>query len=745
MKKLTLILVAATLLLAACGQNPVASPTLTPTRTLPGPNVTTIAAPDPQVAAKAFLDAWKSEDYPTMYGLLTQLSQDAISEADFEARYKDVAIKMTLKNIDVSLLSALTNPASAQVAYKVVFHTNLLGDITRDNLVMNLVLTKGAWQIQWEDGMILPELRGGNTLSLDLKVPARGNIYDTNGHAIASQADAVALGVVPGEIIASQEDTLLTELSRLTGKNPEAIQALYKYAQPDWYIAVGEASADAVKAEESTLSGLGGLVLSNYRARYYTGIASQAVGYVLSISPEEQEAYLRKGYAGDEKVGASGLEKWGEQYLAGTHGGALYVLDPQGQIVTRLGQSDPQPAQSVYTTLDQDLQTAAEKSLGGFQGSVIVMERDTGRILAMASSPTFDPNLFEPTNRNSELLNQMLSSPDNPLLNRAAQSAFPLGSVFKIVTMSAALQSGLYTPDTVYNCPNEFTELPGVTLYNWTVERDLPADGPLTLSQALMRSCDTYFWHVGLDLFRQNRPLDVSNMARSFGLGSATGIGQISEEAGSMPDPANEGDAVQLAIGQGAMQVTPLQVVDFVAAVGNGGTLYRPQLVNKIETPDGQDTYTFKPEVRGTLPVTPDNLVSVQDAMRSVVANKNGTAYYTFAGMTIPIFGKTGTASTATDPHAWFAGYTNAGRSDKPDIAIVVMCENAGEGSEVAAPIFRRMVEVYFYGQPQRLFPWESHYYVTKTPTSMYTDTPVPPPDTPTPENTPVEGDTPTP
>jgi penicillin-binding protein 2 len=756
---LSVIFLLALLLIAGCKRQPPSTPTPTltptltptPTATLGQPEVITTGVPDPGLVARTYLDAWKAEDYPTMYALLTRISRDAIPQDDFTRRYRDVFAEAALSNVDYDILASFVkSPSSAEVSYRVILHSILVGDIQRDT-VMSLSLEEGQWRVQWNSTLILPELTGENGLRMEYFPPSRGNIYDRNGSALVAQSDAWALGLDTTKVDLNKLGGLLSLIYEAAKIRPETLRPkLEAYRELSYYLPVADLSADQIAPYYERLLNYDGVLLQPFRSRYYfdEGIAPHVTGYVMVIHAEDVEKYKRLGYNPlSDRVGAAGLEQWGESYLGGKHGGTLSVVAPDNSIVTILASTDPQAAQAIYTTIDKNLQEQAQLALQGLRGrgAIVVLERDTGRVLAMASSPTYNPNLFEPSNYNSQaLLGEVLDPNTTPLLNRATQGQYPLGSVFKIVTISAALQSGAYTPETEYNCRYDFTEIPGVTLYDWTWEHYLKdgrtqASGILTLPQGLMKSCDPYFYHIGLDLFSRGMTTAVTDMAHGFGLGSPTGI-EIVEEAGQIPPPASPLDATNQAIGQGPMMVTPLQVADFVAAVGNGGTLYQPKVVEKIVPTSGEPTYVFTPTIRGTLPISPTYLKVVQDAMVTVLG-PNGTARSVgnyLSSYNIPAAGKTGTAQTGyTDPHAWFVGYTFANKPDKPDIAVAIILEYTGEGSEWAAPIFSAMVRLYFYpDKPREPFRWESAVGVPKpTPTPTFTPTPKPEPtETPTPE-----------
>ncbi|OGO20167.1 MAG: hypothetical protein A2Z14_02255, partial [Chloroflexi bacterium RBG_16_48_8] len=571
-------------------------------------------------------------------------------------------------------------------------------------------------------------------------VPTRANIYDRNGLALATQADVTALWLVPDQIgDEDAEEAMLRTLSRLLDRSQESLLSLYDdIRQYNWYVHLGEVSYEEFQPYEDSLSSVDAVQWRTYPSRYYfsEGLAPHAVGYVGLIAAEEVEDYQRLGYLGDEFVGKIGLEWVYEEELRGKPGGTLYLTDSEGQLEKALVNKSSEAPAAVYSTLDRNLQLQAQKAIQGLEGAIVVLERDTGAVLAMVSSPSFDPNLFNPSHPYSGGgLEELFGDPDLPLFNRATRGLYPLGSTFKVITTAAALESGLYEPETIYNCGLEFRELPGVVLYDWRYERELAAQGDISLTQGLVRSCNPYFYHIGLDLYNHGLITALPEMARGFGLGESTGI-EIGDEAGLVPDPETKQaefgeewgpqDSVSLAIGQSFLQATPLQLARYIAAVGNGGILYRPQLVSRIQSPEGEILHEFEPEAQGQLSISQETLTALQEALVLVVRDEKGTARRRFLDLNLDIAGKTGTATTGdyTEPHAWFAGYSYEGREDKPDIAVVVLVEYVGEGSDWAAPIFRRVMESYFFGQPYKLYPWEERIGVWRTETPTPTSGP---------------------
>ncbi|MCJ7534067.1 MAG: hypothetical protein MUO57_00870, partial [Anaerolineales bacterium] len=267
----SLILSVLIISLAACngGANP-ATPTTQVLPTLSQPSINTTQSPDVNKTVRKYLDAWENEDYVQMYGMLTSISKDAITEEQFVELFREVAGEAALSSLETQILSALTQTRSAQASYLVTMHSALVGEIQRDTMMI-LNLEDGEWRIQWDEGLILPELSGGNSLRMDYLIPSRANIYDLEGQALVAQADATALGLFPDQIDPDQENTLLSELYRLTGIYPDTIADQYEDFPPgaDWYLPLMAVSADAVSQRENVLSGLSGLVMRPFRSRYY--------------------------------------------------------------------------------------------------------------------------------------------------------------------------------------------------------------------------------------------------------------------------------------------------------------------------------------------------------------------------------------------------------------------------------------------------------------------------------------------
>jgi len=728
-----LMITIALVLLAACNGNGTSVSGTTPTGSLPTPEVMVTRAPDSESALRIFLDSYVKEDYATMYSLISDANRTAITLDDFSKAYLDALDNLSVQKIEYTVTSLQTNPGTASAAYQLVYHTFLFGDIARDYSV-NLVQEIDGWHLQWEHGLILPEMSGGKRVVTNYVEPPRGNIYDRTGNPIVAETDAVALGVIPQEIIVDQEGTLMYVLGQLTGLRPDTIRAIYQSYPWNQYVPVGETTRKEFGRYYSALSEFQGWYATEYTARYYMdgGAAPQAIGHLGLLTPDDVHAYRRLGYSLGALVGRGGIEEWAEDILHGRNGATLFLQGTDGKIIDTMLTANKQDSSDITLTLDKDFQEQAQAAMDGMAGAIVVLERDTGRVLAMVSSPGYDPNIFIPDNYNNMAVLNLGNDGSDPLFNRAAQGQYPLGSVFKVITTAAALESGAFPKESTIDCQYDFNglvSLGGPVLHDWTYDHCMreiategecttPPSGVLTLPEGLMRSCNPWFYTIGLNLYQAGMGVNISNMARDFGLGSETGI-QIDEKPGNIPDPTDGIQATNIATGQGDVQVTPLQVADFIAAVGNGGILYRPQIIEKVTAADGTVTFSFQPQERGKLPVSLANLQIIQNAMHEVVKNRRGTAYIRLNSLQYAVSGKTGTAESGIPgyPHAWFAGYTLENRADKPDIAIAVFVEYKGEGSDYAAPIFRRIVEIYFSGRPQTPYWFEESIGVTETPT----------------------------
>ena len=702
-----------------------------PTRT-PSPTEAPVSE-DANGIALAFYRAWEGFDYLGMYSLLAPSKQAVVDSQSFTTLYDETMTTATVQTLHAQPLAINQEGSTAEFSVRVTWETAVIGSITRD-FTVPMTFENGRWGIIWDEGLILPEMAGGNRLFLDYRIPARANIYDINGLALAYQGTVFTLGVIPGQI--EDEEGLLINLSPVLNLPPDEIKAIYAPAQPDWYWPIGEIPEETLQQYITALQPYLGKGLAQPEprlARLHSddGVAPHVVGYTGYIPAEQFADYQAQGYRGDEQVGLAGVERWGEDYLNGARGGILTVVGPSGEYITTVQERESKQARSIYTTLDRDFQKAVEDALAhaiethplGQRGAAVVMDVKTGAIRAMASYPTYSPTIFDLARPDADVeLGQVLSEPANPLVNRVTQGAYPAGSLFKVVTFTAAVNSGLYTPETTYTSTGTWSRLgESFIKTDWLAG----GHGTVSLAQALVVSCNSCFYDAAYNMDFQDN-FFFPNTAKEFGLSSPTGIEGVAENSGLIPDPewklANigegwaTGDAVNMGIGQGYVQVTPLQMVTIFAALAHNGTLPRPTLIDRIGSGGGAPEEPWPVHTNGQLPLSPEYLAVIQNSLWNVANSNAGTAAYQFVGLPVPVAGKTGTAESPPNaPHAWFSGYAPAApytRSDgltisEPEIAVVVIVENSGEGSEVSAPIFRRIVELYYGVTPLQPLPWE--------------------------------------
>jgi penicillin-binding protein 2 len=667
-------------------------------RNTPTPAFTPTPVTFAEDTARAFLKAWSEADYNAMYAMLAPSRQETTTAEQFVSRYKGIATEMTLKSVRATLQSAREEGNEAEAKYTAVFETHLFGTLQYE-YTMLLRREQSRWGVLWNPGLIIPHLAAGGSVRFQVSVPARADIFDRKGKPLTQPQTLVVVEVVPAQM--KNESAVLNTLARLFNKSASAIKAMYSNSPGDWRTPIGTLTQDQVRANLSALTQPGIYLDRTQDIRTYPRgtLAAHAIGYVGQIDAEELARLQVRGYREGDLIGKSGLELWGEQYLAGQRGGKLVVLTPSGAITATLATAPVKPSQNLYTTLDIDLQAIVEKALSARTrlGAAVVMDVSNGNILAMASVPTWDPNRLSQRMTPAEF-RALVNDPGAPLVNRVTQGAFPPGSVFKVVAFSAAIEKGLYTPNSTFNCPGYWDGLgQNYRKVCWIYSVASKGHGTLSLANALVQSCNVTFYQVGYKLY-QTDPNLLPNFARAFGLGQVTGI-EVAESPGIVPDPSKgnfrAGDAVNMVIGQGDLLTTPLQIANIMAAIANGGTLYRPRLVTRVASLADGTEKIFPIETRGKLPVSATTLAALRQALARVTTDKDGTAYNAFRGAKVSVAGKTGTAEVlkAGEPHSWFAAYAPA---DNPKIAVVVIAEHGSEGSTTAAPIVREIVEGYF-------------------------------------------------
>jgi len=554
-------------------------------------------------------------------------------------------------------------------------------------------------QLEVFQGALNRRLADENRIRVIRRLAPRGDIVDRHGRLLAGSRLAFSVCVVPEELSIAGRSDPAAGLARLLGMPVEEVrQRLSRVertrAEP---IAVWRnASPQAVaRLEEQAIYITGVTVLSNAIRDYPHGaLAAHVLGYVGEISAEELALQGDGDYRSGDLIGKTGIEKVAEAVLRGVDGGEQIEVEARGRKVRTLGAVPPQPGRKVWLALDLDLQQAAEEALGERTGAVVAMDPNTGEVLALVSHPAFDPNLFSGSLTPGQW--SRLTGSARPQQDRAVDSCYPPGSVFKPITAAAALEAGQASLESRYFCGGS------LTLGDWQLrcwKRD--GHGPIDFLEGFAQSCNVMFATLG----RRVGPDKLAAMARRFGLGEKTGIDLPQEASGLVPSPEWKkrrrhqawypGDTCQMAIGQGDCLVTPLQVAVEFAAIANGGYLVQPRLLMSLEGEQQAVGDYAKRSITGqqssarSCGLREDTLAALRRGSEAVV-EPGGTAH-SIASDRYRIAGKTGTAENPSGPpHAWFAGYAPA---DDASLVVVVIVEGGGHGATTAAPIARHLFD----------------------------------------------------
>ncbi|HEY63612.1 MAG TPA: penicillin-binding protein 2 [Caldilineae bacterium] len=624
-----------------------------------------------------------------------------------------------------------------------------------------LAMIGQLWRLQIEQGTMYRVLADRNRFR-QVTVPGpRGVMYDRNGHILVRNRPSFAVAIVPADLPEDEQEAaaVIHRLAELLGAPEEPTGAITQLpplgnALPRFRLLLSEREmrehvekarwgaayrpipvatqvdrdlAFQIEEMRHTLPGVH-LIIEPIREYIAGPLTAHILGYMGPIPEAEAKVYEEKGYNPNDLVGLTGLEYTYESELRGRAGSRFIEVDVFGREIRTVAEiKPPVPGHNLILTIDLALQTAMEAALrkglekaGSRSGVAIAMNPKTGEILGMVSLPSYDNNLFA-RGISVEEYKALLSDPARPLVNHAISGLYPPGSTFKIIPAAAALEEKVITPKTLIHdegvlwVPNQyFPDDPSQAqpFYCW-IHKYGRGHGDVNITAALAVSCDVFFYVVagGYKEFRGlGEPL-LAYYAREFGLGELSGIDLPAENPGLVPDSRWKritlaeswvtGDTYNMAIGQGFVLATPLQILNATAAVANGGYLYRPQLVYQIIDAEGQVVRDFQPQLIRELPISPENLEIVRQGLYGAVHWPGGTGHRADVPG-IEVAGKTGTAEYPgkrdekgnLPTHAWFTAFAPY---QDPEIAVVVFIEGGGEGSEVAAPVAAEILKAYFY------------------------------------------------
>jgi penicillin-binding protein 2 len=575
-------------------------------------------------------------------------------------------------------------------------------------MVIFLIFFMRLWYLQVIKEQELRFLSENNRIRL-IKIPAvRGMIMDRKGRVLAENRPAFDVMVTPEDV--DDLKGLTQKLSLFLNLTPDDIANTIKHrdSPPFQPVAIKKDVSwnemSLIKTHRLDLPGVEIQVVP-IRTYPYGMVAAHVLGYGGEINKEELKR--TKDYEMGDWVGKYGVELMWEKHLRGIDGGRQVEVDAVGKEIRVLKEVPPVAGHNLYLTIDLDLQRYGEKLLGKRAGVIIAMEPLRGEILAFCSSPSFHPASFAEGISVQEW-EKLISHPLHPLQNRGIQGLYPPGSVFKIVTATAGLEEGVIKPDTRFNCSGIYY----VGRRGFQCWR-AGGHGVIQFYRAVVESCDVYFYNVGERLGVKG----LSDYAKGFGLGRPTGIDLPGEKEGLVPTEAWKqergsgrwyaGDTVSMAIGQSYLLVTPLQLLNLISAIANGGTLLKPQIAKRVEDLDKKILEEYPTQEIGGIPISSKNLGELREALTGVTKEDSGTGRAArIDGMEVA--GKTGTAQVirlkgdertraedmpyALRDHAWFVAYVPA----HTPIAVVVLVEHGGHGGAAAVPLARDMIKKYF-------------------------------------------------